>query len=73
MTMAGLIGWALVMALVMSYQGLCLVRNDDKWPAFSDLIRVVTRYPAGRWVLFACWLWVGWHFFVRGWKFPLRG
>jgi hypothetical protein len=30
------------------------------------------RYPAGRWVLFALWLWFGWHFFVRGWRFLLR-
>jgi hypothetical protein len=33
---------------------------------------VIMRYPVGRWVLFAFWLWAGWHFFVRGWHFLLR-
>jgi hypothetical protein len=33
----------------------------------------VTRYPLGRWALFALWLWWGWHTFVRGWHFLLRG
>ncbi len=70
--MRGLIGWAVVMAVVMSYQGLCLVKNNDQWPAFSDLIRVAMRNTAGRWILFGLWLWIGWHFFVRGWKFLLR-
>jgi hypothetical protein len=30
------------------------------------------RYPVGRWALFALWLWVGWHIFIRGWHFLLR-
>lgn len=68
----GLVGWAVVMAILLAYQGLCLVRPNDQWPAFSDLLRVVMRYPAGRWVLFGLWLWSGWHFFVRGWRFFLR-
>jgi hypothetical protein len=69
----GLIGWAVVIGVVLGYQGLCLVRNDDAWPAFSDMLRVVMRYPLGRWVLFGLWLWFGWHLFVRGWRFFLQG
>jgi hypothetical protein len=27
----------------------------------------------GRVVLFGLWLWLGWHLFIRGWRFFLRG
>jgi Family of unknown function (DUF6186) len=70
--MIGLVGWAVVIAVLLAYQGWTLLRNDDAWPTFSDLVRVVTRYPLGRWVLFGLWLWFGWHLFVRGWRFFLR-
>ena len=68
----GLAGWAVVMAILLAYQGLCLVHPNDQWPAFSDLLRTAMRYPVGRWGLFGLWLWSGWHFFVRGWQFFLR-
>lgn len=68
----GLVGWGVVLGIVLAYQGLCLVRAGDGWPAFSDLIRVVTRNAFGRWALFGLWLWFGWHLFVRGWRFFLR-
>ena len=68
----GLVGWGVVMGILLVYQGLCLVRANDQWPAFSDLLRDVMRYSVGRWVLFGIWLWAGWHFFVRGWRFFLR-
>ena len=71
-SVAGLVGWAIVLGILLAYQGLCLVRPGDQWPAFSDLLRVVMRYPVGRWALFGLWLWTGWHFFVRGWHFFLR-
>lgn len=71
--MIGLVGWGVLVGLALAYQGLCLVRNDDGWPAFSDVLRVVMRYPAGRWILFGLWLWMGWHLFIRGWNFLLRG
>ncbi len=70
--MIGLIGWAVVIALLLGYQGWSLVSSDDRWPAFSDLLRVVMRYPVGRWLLFGLWLWLGWHLFVRGWRFFLH-
>jgi len=71
--MIGLVGWAILGGAVLAYQGWSLVRDDDAWPALSDIIRVVMRYPVGRWVLFGLWLWFGWHLFVRGWRFLLRG
>jgi len=70
--MIGLVGWGIVVGGVLGYQGFCLLDNGDRWPALSDILRDVMRYPAGRWVLFGLWLWFGWHLFVRGWKFFLR-
>ena len=70
--MIGLAIWAVLIGGLLAYQGLALVHNDDRWPAFSDLLRVVMRHAPGRWVLFGLWLWFGWHLFVRGWKFFLR-
>ena len=68
----GLVGWVVMMGILLAYQGLCLVRANDQWPAFSDVLRSIMRWQAGRWVLFGLWLWAGWHFFVRGWHFFLR-
>jgi hypothetical protein len=70
--MLGLVGWGLVLGLVLAYQGFALLHPHDGWPALSDVIRAVMRYPAGRMVMFALWLWAGWHLFVRGWHFFLR-
>jgi hypothetical protein len=49
-----------------------LVSPNDDWPTLSELLRKVTRTAPGRYILFAAWLWVGWHLFVRGWRFLLR-
>jgi hypothetical protein len=68
----GVAVWALLVAALLAYQGFTLVRNDDRWPAISDIIRVVMGSAAGRWILFGLWLWFGWHLFVRGWRFFLR-
>jgi hypothetical protein len=69
----GLIGWAVAMGIVLAYQGFTLTSPDDRWPAFSDLLRTAMRYPVARWLLFGVWLWFGWHAFIRGWRFFLRG
>lgn len=68
----GHLAWGAIVGGVLAFQGFTLVRNDDRWPAFSDILRTVLRNPLGRWVLFAIWLWLGWHLFMRGWKFFLR-
>ncbi|HVM11819.1 MAG TPA: DUF6186 family protein [Actinomycetota bacterium] len=67
-----LVGWAVVAAIVLGYQGLALASGPG-FPTISDLLGVVTRSLVGRWVLFALWLWLGWHLFVRGWRFFLQG
>ncbi len=68
--MLSVVGWAVIIAVLLSWQGMALVRED--WPTLSDMFRAVMRNPVGRWFLFGFWLWVGWHFFIRGWRFFLR-
>lgn len=68
----GLVVWAVLFGLLLGYQGFALVRAQDRWPALSEVLDTVMRHAAGRWVLFALWLWFGWHLFVRGWRFFLR-
>jgi Family of unknown function (DUF6186) len=63
--------WAALFDALFAWEGLALARVSG-FPTLSDAFRVITRYPVGRWVLFALWLWAGWHFFVRGWHFLLR-
>lgn len=37
------------------------------------MLRAISRSVVGRWLLFAAWLWLGWHLFMRGWSFFLAG
>jgi hypothetical protein len=67
----GYIVWAVLFGALFAWEGLGLARVKG-CPTLSDVFRLITRYPAGRWALFALWLWVGWHLFVRGWHFLLR-
>jgi hypothetical protein len=69
----GLIGWAVLLGLCLAWEGLGLVYGHDHWPSMSDLLRTVSRPVAGRWILLALWIWLGWHLFVRGWQPLLRG
>jgi hypothetical protein len=71
--MIGLAGWAVIFALVLTWEGLGLIKENGDWPTISDMFRAVTRPTAGRWLLFALWLWIGWHLFIRGWDFFLAG
>jgi hypothetical protein len=68
----GLLVWALIIGVALAYQGFAMVHNNDRWPAFSDIIRSTMGNPFGRWVVFGLWLWLGWHLFMRGWHFSLR-
>ena len=71
--MIGLAGWAVLFALLLTWEGLGLVKKNSDWPTISDMFRAVTRPTAGRWLIFALWLWIGWHLFIRGWDFFLAG
>jgi len=71
--MIGIIGWAVVFAAMLIWEGLSLSLRGSQWPSISDMARSLTRPLAGRWLFFALWLWFGWHYFIRGWTFLLRG
>ena len=60
---ATLWGYALLALAVIAYQmaGVILGRTAT----LGQVLRRVTRVPAGRAVLLAGWLWAGWHTFVR--------
>ncbi|AXI80580.1 DUF6256 family protein [Peterkaempfera bronchialis] len=70
---AGYLAWVVLFGALFAWEGLGLARPATGLPTLSDTLRAVMRYPVGRWVLFAFWLWFGWHAFVRGWHFLLRG
>ena len=52
--------------------GIALVYAPT-WPTLSQMFRDFMRPLPGRVVLFGIWLWLGWHLFIRGWNFFLRG
>ena len=67
----GYLAWAVLFGALFVWEGLALARVTGV-PSLGSVFRVITRYPVGRWALFALWLWTGWHFFIRGWHFLLR-
>jgi hypothetical protein len=69
----GFVAWAVLIAAIMVVEALGLTLRGHAWPTLSDIFRVALRPEWSRWLLFAIWLWAGWHFFIRGWTFFLRG
>ncbi len=67
----GYLAWAVVFGALFAWEGLALA-GVTGIPSLSDAVRLIMRYPVGRWVLFALWLWAGWHGFIRSWRFLLR-
>jgi Family of unknown function (DUF6186) len=67
----GYVVWAVLFGALFAWEGLALSHISGV-PTLSDAFRAIMRNPFGRWVLFALWLWFGWHIFVRGWHFLLR-
>ena len=68
----GLIGWAVIFGAFLVWEGLGLTIGGQ-WPTLSHMLRTITRPLPGRLILFGLWLWGGWHLFIRGWDFFLRG
>ena len=48
-----------------------LAKSSD-WPTVSDMLRSFMAFRAGRVLMFAMWLWLGWHLFIRHWEFFLK-
>jgi hypothetical protein len=68
----GYLVWAVLVGAVFAWEGLALSHISGSVPTLSATFRAIMRYPPGRWALFALWLWLGWHLFVRGWHFLLQ-
>jgi len=66
-----IVGWIVIVGAFLVWQGLALA-NAPEWPTVSQIFREFMRPLAGRVVLFALWLWLGWHLFIRGWRLFLR-
>ncbi len=71
MHVVAITGWIVIVAVLLIWQGLALVYSQE-WPTLSSIFRSLMRPAAGRFILFALWLWLGWHLFIRGWEFFLR-
>jgi hypothetical protein len=69
----GWMAWGLVLGAMFALEGLSLAKPGSGLPSFSDMFRAISSPLWGRWMLFAGWLWLGWHLFIRGWQFFLRG
>jgi Family of unknown function (DUF6186) len=67
-----LIGWLVIVGAFLVWQGLGLVYAPE-WPTMSQLFRDFMEPLAGRIIMLGLWLWLGWHLFIRGWGFFLRG
>lgn len=65
-------GWIVIFGVLFLWQGFGLAWGPP-WPTLSDMFRAFMRPVLGRWVLFGLWLWLGWHLFIRGWEFFMRG
>jgi hypothetical protein len=66
-----IIGWITIFALLFLWEGIGLARGSD-WPTVSDMLRSFMQFAVLRVLLFAMWLWLGWHLFIRHWEFFLR-
>jgi Family of unknown function (DUF6256)/Family of unknown function (DUF6186) len=68
----GSTGWVVILTAFVAWEALGLLVGHG-WPTLSHITREVTRWRVGRWLLLGAWLWLGWHLFIRGWRFFLRG
>ena len=59
-----LLGYALLVLAMAAYQLAGTLRR--RTPTLGEALQPLRRSLAGRVVLLAAWLWVGWHLFVRG-------
>ena len=60
---ATLAGYAVIAVALVACQVAALVSR--RIPTIGGAASVVARWRAGRGMLLAGWLWVGWHLFVR--------
>lgn len=63
-----LIGYCFIAAALMGCQ--LASRVSRRIPSIGQVASLIAARPAGRWLLLAGWLWVGWHLFVRSYVGP---
>lgn len=64
-------GWIAIFAAGFIWEGIGLAKGTE-WPTVSDMLRSFMAFRAGRVLMFAMWLWLGWHLFIRHWEFFLQ-
>lgn len=52
----------LLVALALSLPA----RGSRHFASPTAFVATIMSRPAGRWLVLLLWMWVGWHFFVRG-------
>ncbi|HEX2264579.1 MAG TPA: DUF6186 family protein [Pseudonocardiaceae bacterium] len=57
-------GFAMVLGAMLTAQLLGMAGRQPFRP-LGDVVHTVLRHRAGRWVVLALWLWVGFHFLAR--------
>lgn len=68
MTMTGqvvIVGGYVVLLLVAVALSVS-ARGHRPYASPAAFVATVMGHPAGRWLVLLLWMWVGWHFFVRG-------
>ena len=58
-----LVGYCVIAATLLGCQLASAV--SPRIPSIGQVASVIASRRAGRWLLLAGWLWVGWHLFVR--------
>ena len=58
-----LVGYAVIAAALVGCQFAGLLWH--RIPTIGQVASLIAGRRAGRWLLLAGWLWVGWHLFVR--------
>ena len=72
MRLIAIVGWLVIVAVLLTWQGIGLIRGDE-WPTLTDSSARSCAPALGRVVLFGVWLWLGWHLFVRDWTLASAG
>jgi hypothetical protein len=67
------LGWFVLFGATAAFHVINVTVGRDRWPALGTMIRDALQPRLGRALFVALWLWTGWHFFIRGWRFFLQG
>jgi hypothetical protein len=66
MTGQGVILGGYVVLLLTAVALSVLARGHRRYASATAFVATVMSRPVGRWLVLLLWMWVGWHFFVRG-------